>query len=287
MKLFSSVWMFTDAVGSLPTGFSSHYSCPATASIFLRRASQNLCVKFSSHNVKKKTINYSEWPDRTDRKTAFCPLPCQMAGYNLPHFVAISCYLFIAKISFLWRIVNVNILMSPFSIHCVAVQVPLVLTQMSHHLSWTVLLLKSFDMPSMFSPTVSKQLIFFFVGSLTSFRKEKKLSKYNLWPCLSVFSLVLSLWCELLSSVVSNAVSCVVCPSPSRLLCHTGNIGVTKFVNFYVKTLVLLGNIQCENYPSLELCNHLVTCQLFLGIVKFLKCLFIISNTSYIFHSLS
>ena len=157
---------------------------------------------------RKKPCNCSEWPDRTERKTAFHPLPCQMAGYNLPHFVALSCCLFIAKISSLWWIMSVNILRSLFSIHCIAVQLPLVLTQMSHHLSWTILLLKSFDMPSMFSPTVSKQLIFFFVSSLTSFRKEKELPKYNLWPCPSVFSLVLSLWCEVLSCAVSCVVMC-------------------------------------------------------------------------------
>jgi len=151
-----------------------------------------------------------------------------MAGYNLPQFVALSCCLFIAEISFLWQNVNVSILMSLLSIQYIAVQSPLVLTRMSHHLSFTVLHLKSFGMPSMFSPTFPKQLIFFFVSSLTRFRKEKKLAMYNLWPCPSVFSPVLSLWCELLSS----AVSCVVCPSPSRLSCHTGNHWSHKVCKF-------------------------------------------------------
>ena len=40
-------------------------------------------------------------------------------------------------------------------------------------------------------------------------------------------------------------------------------IGVTKFVNVDVKTLVLLGNIHCENYPSFELHNHFVSCHIF------------------------
>jgi hypothetical protein len=34
---------------------------------------------------------------------------------------------------------------------------------------------------------------------------------------------------------------CVVCPSPSRLSVIQVTIGVTKFVNFDVKTFVLLG----------------------------------------------
>jgi len=152
--------MFTAAVGSLPTGFSSHYSCPATASIFLRRVSPNLYVKFSSHHTHTlthtKTCKCSEWPDRTDGKTAFHPLPCQMAGYNLPQFVALSCCLFITEISFLWQIMNISILMSLFSIQYIAVQSPLVLTRMSHHLSFNVLHLKSFGMPSMFSRTFPK-----------------------------------------------------------------------------------------------------------------------------------
>jgi len=39
--------------------------------------------------------------------------------------------------------------------------------------------------------------------------------------------------------------------------------GVTKFVNFDLKTLVLLGNIQSENYPSFEPHSHFVSCQIF------------------------
>lgn len=40
-------------------------------------------------------------------------------------------------------------------------------------------------------------------------------------------------------------------------------IGVTKFVNFDFKTLVLLGSMQSENYPSFELRNHFVSFQIF------------------------
>jgi hypothetical protein len=291
MKLFSGVWTFTDTVGSLPVGFFSHYSFPATASIFLRRASQNLYVKFSSQHMKKKPCNCSEWPDQTDGKTVFHPLPCQMAGYNLPQFLALSCCLFITEISFLWRIVNVGLLMSLLSIQCIAVQSPLVLNWMSHNLSFTVLHLKSFGMPSIFSPTFPKQLIFSLsVHWQVSGRKISCpytvcghvllsshvqfvamsfcLLMYSLWPCPSVFSrtvyghvllsshvqfvamsfclLMYSLWpCPVFSCTVcghvllssqqllSSAVSCVVCPSPSRLSCHTGNHWSHKVCKFW------------------------------------------------------
>ena len=161
---------------------------------------------------------------------------CQLAGYNLPQFVALSRCLFVAEISLLWQIVYVSILMSLLSIQCIAVQSPLVLTRMSHHLSFTVLHPKSFGMPSMFSPTVPKQLVFFFVSSLASSRKEKKLPMYSLWPCPSAFSPVLSLWCLLLYHVLSALLQV-----DFRVIWVT--IGVSKFVNFDVRTLVLLGNI--------------------------------------------
>lgn len=200
-----------------------------------------ISVKFFFHHMKKKPCNCSEWPDWTDGKTAFYPLLCWMAdcvtvtpfrhpyphnpcdSYNLPQFVALSYCLFITEISFLWRIVTVGILMSLLSIQCIAVQSPMVLTPVSHCLSFTVLHLKSFDVPSMFSPTVPKQLIFLFFKSLTSYGKEKKLSMYNLCPLLSV----------LLFVPVPGAVSCTVCPFPNRLPCHMCNHLSHKVCKFW------------------------------------------------------
>ena len=73
--------------------------------------------------------------------------------------------------------------------------------------------------------------------------------------------LVLSLWCEMLSS----AVLCTVCPSPSGLPCVTS--WVAKFVNFDAKMLVLFGNILSENQH-----NWFINCQIFWRVVKFRNC---------------
>jgi len=81
LKLVSSLPMCAEAVGGpLHVYLASILVQPLRACSSEGRI-RNLCVKFSSHHMKKKGYNCAKWPYQTNGETAFCSFPWPMADW--------------------------------------------------------------------------------------------------------------------------------------------------------------------------------------------------------------
>ena len=163
--------------------------------------------------------------------------------------------------------------LSLLSIHCIAVKLPLLKCPPI-----------SFSLSCIIDHLVCASCLVchihnnqFFVRSLKSSGKERKFSMYNLWPHPSVSLSVLSLWHELLSSVVS----CLVSPFPCRLSC---NLLGCKVCKFSCQNGCLSWKYIVSKSPFLWTASSIA--RFSEGLYNFRNVLFKICNTSQVFHSL-
>ena len=143
----------------------------------LQKGKLKICVKFSSHYMKKEGCSCSKWSDQTDGKTAFSFTSMSdwaTIGYSVTfihitlvkviihhNFWLYHIALYMAQISFLWM-VNVSHYAYVFLVH------PLYCFQVAPsrylnvpHFSFMVLRHRSSSMHFLLSLTVPQQLVFY------------------------------------------------------------------------------------------------------------------------------